>query len=299
MSRVLPVVVALVLSACPGRKEPSLLPGMTEPPGSCISALEDLDPGRCDRVGPGRGLSPEQPLEWGPAAIGTLWHGRLVCPSGADPEVIRLEASIPSPTSESPPSGFPTPGAEWLDAWSVRCPGDPQPRTWFASMFRCGDPCPPAGFRLVPGRAMERFVASRGAFEADQAAEALELAAAAVERAPRVERLQYWLGIVALDQDRVPVALEAFEAAAALDPGDVDNLYYLAMVQQMAGLTPQSHATAEEALERVAPHHPSWARITCLGAVVRREQGRAEEAAILARAACARGFEPCCGLAVD
>jgi len=265
-----PVLLLLLVAACPGRRPAGTDGALSDPdatPDRCPSAERDLDPAACLEVPPKYGLSRKAPLEWGLGATGTLWFGRLVCPGGADPDVVRLGSiSTKAPRSDSPPSGVPNFGGDILDAWSVSCPGGPEEQTWYSNMYRCGNPCPPEGFSVMSAEGMRLWLASRKAYDAGRSADAHQLAREAAEAWPASERIQYWLGVTALDQRDLHTALDAFGRAVewAGSPNPVyDDLMNGQMFGQMVeritvdGWEPQAaldefEATALETAEKYA-----------------------------------------------
>jgi tetratricopeptide (TPR) repeat protein len=194
---------------------------------------------------------------------------------------------------------MPNLGGEILDAWSVSCPGGPAGQTWYANMYRCGDPCPPADFSVMSAEGMRLWLASGRAYDAGQIADAHELAREAAAAWPASERIQYWLGMTALDQRDLRTALDAFGRAAEMDPEDVANLYHLAGAQHGAGLTALFVDTLARGLEIAPPDHPIRPGLVCMAAMERWEHGDREAAMPLAEEACAAGFEPCCDLGAE
>ncbi|MBN2800877.1 MAG: tetratricopeptide repeat protein [Deltaproteobacteria bacterium] len=265
---------------------------LPQPAAVCPTAEGELLP-----CAPGAfdGADAAHPLPWGSAAQGTLWYGRLLCPGGADPSVIRVESRArvtesPYPLSELGAGAL---GEGPVDLWRVECPGLGE-RDWYTDMYHCGPSCVPDGLLLLPAPALDAWVASREAADRGAWQAARDHAAHAAAIYPDAERIQYWLGFSSAEAGDLPGGMEAFARAVALDPADPDNLYQLALTQRLSGLHGLSRETVERAMAALPPGHPGRARILCLAAVTRRDQGDTEAADLLAHAACEEGFTPCC-----
>lgn len=184
----------------------------------CPSPSSDIDADLCTvPVPPSRGWTPDDPVEWGVPQHGAPWHGRLECPNGAEPRWTRTGPAGPVRTpSVAPPSGLPrSADVDELDVWLVACPGDATARRLHLNPFRCGDPCPPRGWRLLSARAAAAVVASQSQTEP---AAALEWGRRAVQWAPSSARaLQAWAA-AAMAAREPAEARVAFEQLLRVDP---------------------------------------------------------------------------------
>lgn len=167
--------------------EPNPLSGFHWTNDDPACAPFDTEPPTCPTPNP-RGLVPTVPLEWGDAARSVVWQGRLHCASGAMPDVVRTGsqavADVQGTEGQSPVGAMNqiaeemglSPEArdtEMIDRWVVQCPGEAE-RVWFASIYRCGDPCLPEGFRLAPRAALDPLVAAGRAGDVAAARQALK-----------------------------------------------------------------------------------------------------------------------------
>lgn len=148
----------------------------------------DIDPPTCAADAAGRGETQALPWEWGWAAAGnSLWFDRLACADGSNAVVERIgsfgEAPVPS---KAPSSGAPGLGVDILDRYQVMCPGQPV-TLWYTNLYRCGDLCVPAPFKVLPAAAASEMTLAMRALDEHEEVDALRHASAAVERAPDFE----------------------------------------------------------------------------------------------------------------
>jgi len=150
----------------------------------------------CEQVPAAYGTTPASPLEWGYGGMsGPSGPNaeRLLCPSGATPTATR-RGSGPAPDDyhSTATSTFEsrTAASDTLDIWSVKCPEDARPRSWYVNVYRCGPPCIPRGFRLMSMDAYQSMIESRKATESQDLPRSLELARKAHVLEPHSEVIE-------------------------------------------------------------------------------------------------------------
>ncbi len=276
------VVTASCVAACSGaatdRDDPTV-----EPVVDCM-ATHELTLHSCAAPSPvGYGSLPSKPLEWGATRAGALYFGRLVCPGGGLAMTERAQA-----TSELTAQG--------VEAWEVRCPGDPTPRTWYATPRKCGNPCPPDGLRVIPQPALQRYLASVEAFEEGDAKRALERIDEAVALAPPNELLTLWKGTMLEQTGHAVEAVPYYEAAVRMNPDEPAHKLFLARAQRAAGHDAPYRSAVNDLLGKLPAGHPLVPELQCLKAEMLKKDGKNAESSALAAAACKAGHADCCGV---
>ncbi len=286
----------LMLLACPK-------PSAESPSGRAVSAacptfVSDVHASSCDGLPGGYGTTKEMPLEWGLAARGndsSLYYGRLVCPNGAVASARRTGNAGAPPQ----PSGSPLVGdGEWsgndvLDSWAVTCPGMPAV-TLYTNTYRCGSPCAPRPFDLLPAAATRALERSRLALEAKDVEGALAGAREAAAAEPESEIVQAWLGMVLLESGRPVPAVDAFAAASSMNPFDPYHRLHEAFAWQALNEPDKAEQVIDELRGSLAPDHALVPDVTCMKAWAIRVRGDEPGGRPLAEAACARGVSACC-----
>ena len=269
-----------LLAACSGPRSGDDEP-LTEHAVDC-PATQALTLQSCTAQLPvGYGSLPSKPLEWGATRAGALYFGRLVCPNGGLAMTERTETR-------------PELSAEGTEAWEVRCPGDPTPRTWYATPRRCGNPCPPDGLRVIPQLALQRYLASVAAFEAADIQLALQRVDEAVALAPPNELLTLWKGTMLEQSGRPLEAVPYYEAAVRMNPDEPAHKLFLARAQRAAGHEPPYRAAIDDLLAKLPGGHPLVPELQCLKAELLNKDGKTAEAHALAATACQGGQADCC-----
>lgn len=213
----------------------------------CPSRALDVDLRTCSAADGRRGQA-GQPLEWGPTDGDALWAGRLRCTGGAVPARRRVgEGGLASATS-APRSTLPG-DDELLELWELQCPGQPATRAYI-NPFRCGSPCPPAGFTVSDVRLDAMLEAAQSALAQDRDAEALDWARLALQQSPGDELALATLGQAALQQHAWPDAIRALTGVLALDPADPTARLGLALAR--VGLVPDGQGLPLPTIRRVA-----------------------------------------------
>lgn len=241
------------------------------------------------------GLSPQDPAEWGfGAGTRTLWFGRLMCGDGTMPDIHRAGNIGPAPNpSSSPKSDVEMATVDILDKWVVQCPGEPQPTVVYHNMYRCGSPCPPRDFKLLPGEAFRAYIDSQRALEDNEHERAYELAQRAHELAPDYELTTLWLAIQKAEHNAPDEALALYERAAELNPHDPFARIQLAELLVDLGQYARATPLIDQLLGEVAPGHEEVPRLTCLKATTMLPDAP-EDARELAKKACEAGARRCC-----
>ena len=190
----------------------------------------DFDPPTCPAELAGRGDSLEKPWEWGWAAAGnTLWFDRLACADGSNASVERMGNFGGAPVaSQARSSGAPSMGVDVLDAYRVSCLGQPD-TVWYTNLYRCGDLCVPAPFKVLPAAAANEMSAAMRALDDHEEVNALRHGKAVVDLAPDFELSWLAFGYVQMvandPQGALETAAEAcerFPASAWASPlGDI------------------------------------------------------------------------------
>jgi hypothetical protein len=225
---------------------------------------------------PGYGTEPARPLQWGVTAAGGLYFGRLVCPQGALATAHRRVRG----------------GA--IDTWDVRCPGEDAAHVWYTAPAQCGDPCPPDGFHVIPDAALQAYMASVQAHQADDIPRAVAKAREANRLAPPNELMAAWFGAMLVQSGNSLEAIPIFEAVVRMNPDEPEPKLYLAMAQRAAGHAEPYHAAVAALLTKLAPNHPLVAELQCLRAEHLHEVGQPTDSSALATQSCQAGFQGCC-----
>ena len=229
----------------------------------------------------GYGSLPSKPLEWGATRAGALYFGRLVCPGGG---LALSERVVPE-----------RPLAEGVEAWQVRCPGNPTPHLWYTTARRCGNPCPPDGLTVIPQSALQRYLASVAAFDEGDAQRALRLVDVAVGLAPENELLTLWKATMLEQTGHAAEAVPLFEAAVRMNPDAPAHKLFLARSQRAIGHEQPYRAAVADLLGRLPPGHALIPELQCLQADLLKRDGKLPEAQTLAATACKGGHADCCG----
>ncbi|MFT4974216.1 MAG: tetratricopeptide (TPR) repeat protein [Myxococcota bacterium] len=239
----------------------------------CPSPDSLLPASACLQAPADRGLSAEQPLAWGAAgAADPLWFGRLRCRSGATPQAV----------------------SEAGGTWRVQCPGDLAAVRWHVDATSCGSPCPPVGVEVMAADAanLERQVSA--ALVEERTGDALHLAGMSISRFPQYASTWRLAGLARAATGDHAGALEAFEAAEAIDPADSRAAYYAVRAAHSAGRWEAARDRAERLAPSLGADPVLQADVRCVEAIARIRLGDAQGAP-QAAAACAAGAPGCCG----
>jgi hypothetical protein len=267
----------------------------------CPSRDTDPAPRCAEATPPTYGHRPEEPLEIGTAGAGTvLWFDRLLCASGAKPDVRRIGAAghpvTPSRATGSLALGAAGATSELLDRWEVRCPGEAEPRTLYTNMYRCGLICPPPPFRVLSS-ATQRRLGESDARRRDQKW------AAALAFLDDVPELEQGLEPVLLQRARALASVgrhqdaeAAYGRALALDRDDVDARLGQAKAKRELGDEAFYARVVVELAASVSADHDLYAEIQCAAGLALRKGGRVGEGEAKVEEACAEGYVPCCSL---
>lgn len=266
------------------------------PPIGCPD--DDFDPRSCPATLPaGYGRSPDAALEWGRYAIGELGRGRLSCPGGAWPTVVRqgsVNATTPSASPRSPvPKYEESESPDLLDRWLVTCPGQPA-LTLYGNIYRCGNPCPPPPLGFTPAAAETAYRAAWLLARDRKSDLALELMDRALAVAPESEKFHSYRGVVLMQLDRPEEAVAEFDFALRHDPDSVMHRLNRIGALEAAGDQPGVATAYHLLLGALGEAHADRPKVQCRHATWLFERGRDEEAFAQARAACAAGATKCC-----
>ncbi|MCB9681705.1 MAG: hypothetical protein H6733_09560 [Alphaproteobacteria bacterium] len=294
--RVALALVTLGVVGCGAHKPPKAAGEVVLSP-ACV-ALASAPPPTCT-PDPGAGTDPRHALAWAEQATGSLWSGRLLCPSGALANATRVQWRAQAHQESLPESQARIDAGDLIDVdivdrWTVSCPGEDD-HVWFANIYRCGNPCPPDGFTVFPDEAAAAVRTGYAQLELGDTLNASLLAARALSAAPDTEPPYRLLYQIALKSQKVDTALKALDALEELRPGDADLLVRHALVAGGAG----RRAELDEvllALRLVAKEgHPLAPEVACLETLRARMDGApAEVVDAGVRAACDGGSSICC-----
>lgn len=306
-------ILAAAVSACAGpqRLQPAAAaPGDTSGEASCPTVDTDVDEAQCAGLPADFGLNRHTPVEWGRrAASGAalakgrplpnqfLYFGRLTCADGTDPVILsRSMGGAPATRSNSPLSTDATKidaeSPDILDYWKVQC-GDTLIRM-YSNMYRCGSPCAPAGFRVIPAGAWASF--QRGTELQGQGDQEGALAAfeAAVQAYPHSLKLQenYVFTLLHLQRHEEGLA-RAEEGLRHLPDGKFLRLFK-AMSLTYLGRLDEAEETLRDIFVRIPPDDPFQAAVLCHQASIHRRRGDTEDADETRDLACKLGAKACC-----
>jgi hypothetical protein len=293
MNRSLPLKL-LLLAACAHRNpEPASLQQAVLDAHAWYEMDHDLS--SCDAMPAGYGTTMELPLEWGGAASGgALFYERLVCPDGAVPDTWR-NGSVGSAVSQSDaPVNSKYSGYEILDSWAVLCPGDEQPRTWYANVYRLGSPCPPDGFGVVSVATFQAMASAFESLRADDHLAAVEKSLALVKVAPDWELSYLSLGNACLGFRDFECARDAFVEVLRFDPASLPALYPVAMTSLALGDDERLLDVAQRGLELTEPEHELHPVFRCMVGIGTMRTTGEQPPPEMFEAGCAAGFEICC-----
>lgn len=262
----------------------------------CPTPFMEFDQATCSTNVASYGLSPDTPAEWGfGAGTRTLWFGRLMCQSGAMPDIVRVQ-SLEAPTlSSSPQSPTRTrPETDVLDIWLVHCPEFDEPLPIYHNMYRCGSPCSPTGTALLPARAYEAYIESYKAHEKQDASLALTLASQAHQLAPDFELTTLWLALMQHETGHYEQALPLYEAVLAFKPSDTFSRLQRAVLYNALDRPTDALAITTPLLETLTDADGAmYFDVLCAHASALL-QTNPEDARTLARQSCAAGVKACC-----
>ncbi len=265
----------------PPTGEPPTGPSPNDEHGLCPSARGlTVETCRAQHPPAGYGTTLAVPVEWGVTSAGAMYFGRLLCPSGALAVAQRRQY----------PGLSKTPHEEW----TLHCPGEVENHTWYTNPQKCGNPCPPEGFMVIPSAALRAYMASVERLQSGDLGRAQQQAELAVKLAPPNELLTSWLATMLTQTGKPEKAVELFESVIRMNPEDPHPKLYLAMAQRAAGYDGPYHAAIAELLTKLPEDHPLVAELKCLRAEKLRADGKAPEAARLTAESCKGGWDACC-----
>lgn len=247
-----------------------------------------------------RGVTKEDPLQWGPMAFGALWNGLLLCPDGSLASADRSGSvgSIPgqdAPRNPAAPDmsallgGTPS---DIIDRWEITCPGM-DTRVWYVNGYRCGDPCPPDGLRVTPGAVLRLFEARDIEPSDARAADALRLADEVTRRWPDLEPTWVAAEGVWRKQSQIPQALGAYKQIERFRPLRTGELAFRSLFALHSGDYPLAREAGVAARQREEdPRMISM--LTCvIDAATAFEAGKLP-AGLPGSQWCASGIDACC-----
>lgn len=222
----------------------------------CPSSTTVVLPDQCSDLPPGYGFSPDQPVEWGLAAIrgdktSEVYLGRLICPDGTQAMATPIDFAPATTPPTSAPSmrfeGVETRPSDFVDRIALRC-GD-KTQTFYSNGYRCGSPCPPPGFRLMDvaaDRHLRRSLEekSKGANEAS-----LREAEAALAIDPGSEKLYETVAMARFRLARFEESLQVADEGIARIPASLDLPIFRALVLTRL----ERHQAAYDAMVEIEP----------------------------------------------
>lgn len=261
---------------------------------SCPSPSLELEPSRCEALPASYGKTPEQPLEWGPAASQRqLWFGRLACPNKEMP-VVELEGmwgKAPTP-SKAPPSSITYEALDLLDVWAVRCPGQSTQRLYL-NLYRCGNPCPPKGFGLLEAKPFGLYTQSVVAYQTHGVEKAYSLAKEAYALEPASELFALWLAGLANELGEHEHARQLYELRLKASPGSPQLVVRLAETLLLLDQPKQAHRVLSALIKEIGAAHPLYPYALCLSSTALMVLDP-PSAVAQGKLACSAGEASCC-----
>jgi len=288
----------LLLAGCASR---SANPPATDAPSApflaCAERTLHVPEEACADLPAGFGYSPDVALEWGDkAAAGVgkvpLYFGRLMCPDGTSAEGQRTGTTGSRVRSTSPPSKMPF-TSDIIDRWEVSCGAETA--VIYTNMYRCGRPCVPAPFRLLPAAAAEAVFASLE-FQRDGAMdEALAYARDAAAAYPASEQVQARVVTVLRRMGRDTEAMVQASDGLRVVPNSILLRMLLAFSLDSLGELEFAAEVVDDVLERVPDSDRDYRPYAlCRRGLIARELGDHENARKFMQEACAIGDDACC-----
>lgn len=262
----------------------------------CPTPYQEVDATSCEQLTPrGYGLSIDSPAEWGlGAGTQTLWFGRLMCGDGTIPTIFRAGSVGKAPQQSTSPSSQTHLGTlDVVDLWMVQCPGDAKPTEIYHNLYRCGSPCAPSGFSLMPAEAYRAYVASLEASDNKDNQRARALALRAYELAPDFELSLMWHAIQEAQAGELTEALALFERAEALNPSAAFARMQRAHILLQLSRYEEARVVTLTLMTETQLDDPDYPEVLCLhaGALLSTD---ADQARALATEACSLGEKECC-----
>ncbi|MCB9797053.1 MAG: hypothetical protein H6741_30580 [Alphaproteobacteria bacterium] len=264
----------------------------------CLGPLTPIPEEVCAADRGDYGRSPENPLEWGNAAGGNqMGFGRLICPNGATAVVSRngnigvVKYGSSSPASDT--YSFGDEPTDILDEWTLICP-DQEPELLYSNMYRCGDPCPPQGLRLMQADARRAMAECSIALDAGDVEGAMTQALRAVELEPDVDVSWMYLGIAQTMGGDDPGALISMERALSIDPSATTPRLYAALAAEATKDWDKAELHARTFLEAVDGESEVQAEMQCVRALALEQLGDPSAVDSKKRSACEAGVARCC-----
>lgn len=262
----------------------------------CPTPYQEVDNTMCERLAPqGYGLSIDAPAEWGlGAGTQTLWFGRLMCKDGTIPTISRSGSVGQAPRESTSPSSQTHLGTlDVVDLWMVQCPGDPKPTEVYHNLYRCGSPCAPAGFSLMPAEAYRAYVDSLEASDKKERTRARALARRAYELAPDYELSLMWHAIQEAQAGELDGALALFERAEAINPRAAFARMQRAHILLQLSRYEEARSLTLTLMSETSVDDPDYPEVLCLhaGALLSTD---IDQARAIATNACSLGEKECC-----
>ncbi len=264
------------------------------PESPCPTPFMTVSEEMCKDTSSSYGLSAETPAEWGfGAGTRTLWFGRLTCPSGAMAEITHIESIEASTTSSTQKSPMATEEPDVIDIWEVNCPGTTPPTKIFHNMYRCGNPCPPQGTKLLPAAAYQLYIESYKAHEAAAHEDALELARQAYEQAPNFELLTLWLALLSHESGYYQDAINLYADVLTFKPSDTFSKLQQAILYNAINQPEDALLITEPLLNSLTREDPAYSDALCAHATALMSS-EPNQAKLMAIEACSAGTKACC-----
>ncbi len=267
---------------------------VTDPYGQCVTPQTRVDVQTCARD---RGASKAAPVEWGSkAGRGTLYFGRLMCEDGADPAVRRVGSGgkVSSEAPEDP--AMKSMMFDIVDLWEVTCPGK-APQVVYHNLYRCGDPCPPAGLSILPAQAEGELRVSLEQLRADDIEGAWVHGQNALKLAPESERLLRWNALLAARRRDAAASASYGARALAKNPDRHGTRILRAQMLLRLGKKKEAARDASYLESNLKPGSTYAPTLMCLQAeLLRGEAGKEAQMKDGIDKACQAGSKRCCSL---
>ena len=161
----------------------------------------------------GLGLHPQNPLQWGRAANGELWFGRLICAGGSVPRISRVGAVEYDETD----------GYNWkvVDEWSVICPEFAAEQRWFSTAESCDMTDPPSGLGVMSVEVALALGEVAALLKSEDHSGALARSRSVADDYPDLQAPQLALLVSAIALKDAPTAKRALRDALDFNPDDL------------------------------------------------------------------------------
>lgn len=285
--------------------------GKTNVATACPTPERDLPEAICRDLPEDYGLSREHPVEWGARAasgvnikdrympVESLYFGRLICQDGSDPRIVSRGMDGPAlavSTAARDPKRIKADetAPDIIDFWRLWC-GDTL-YGLYSNSYRCGSPCVPSPFKLIPAEAHAAYEEGKRHRREGRMLEALHAYQRALDLYPESVRFHEAVIRAHIETGDLEAALAHADAAMARFPRE-HYLRYLKVAT--LGLLERFDDANEEAhglFRRTHLDDPIRISLHCLVANLDLRAGNEERGRKGRELACKLGAQECCDL---